>query len=272
MEMDLISVHTTSVRPIERLRSVLTAVLSAAALTASFWGVKEALHSPLFLVQIVETNDVADDSPVTAQSIVQRAAVRVGKVNLFDLDIAEVEKRILTDPWIRSVQIEKRFPQTVAITPVFREPRALIQMSDGKMTYVDSTGQTFGKVQIGVHSGLPVLAPTVQGNKLITALRVLDQWTVSDLAAQGRVDSIDFDSERGFRLLVTYRIGPLHDRKGRAMVDIGDLSDAAVEAHFAKTLAQLRSVFQYLSDNQIAARQIWADLGKKIVVKIARGS
>ncbi len=255
--------------------SLSIGIFSTLALAAAGWGVHEALHSPLFLVQVVEMNEVAEDAPIDAQSVIQLAAIRVGKVGLFDLDLNQIEKRLLTHPWIRSVQIEKRFPQTVAITPVFREPRALIQSADGKLSYVDATGQVFGKVTVGLHSDLPVLSPRLSGDKSLTALKIIEAWSSQELSKASRIDSIDFESEHGFRLLVTYRMGAMEDYRARSMVDLGEVQAAEAgsqESPLAFQLLQLKSVLRYLSDNQVQARQIWADLGKKIVVKIARRS
>ena len=79
----------------------------------------------MFLLQVIELSDLPEAAPVDAQAITQLAALPVGQVNLFDLDLKPVEERILSHPWIREVRLEKHFPQTLSISVVFREPQAL---------------------------------------------------------------------------------------------------------------------------------------------------
>lgn len=248
-------------------RHASTIALSSLAIVAAGWGVYQSTRSPLFTVRVVEMSDLSDESPVDSQSILDLAAVRVGKVSLFELDLPEVEKRILSHPWIRAVQLEKRFPQTVAITPIFREPKALIQQTDGKLGYVDANSQIFGRVTVGVRTDLPLFSPHVKDpSRMSRALKLVEAWNVHGLIKTARVDSLDWDSERGFRALVTYPLGPTPQSRARVMVELGSGDWDASQ------FTQLKSVLQYLSDNRLQARQIWADIGKKIVVKIARRS
>src|SRR6187551_3065464 len=105
--------------PYARLRRVKSAVasivllVSCAAIAAAVYGVRSASQSPLFLVQVVEVTESAPviEPPVSVQSIIDLAAVPVGKVSLFDLDLAAIEQRILSHSWIRSVRLVKSFPE-----------------------------------------------------------------------------------------------------------------------------------------------------------------
>src|SRR5271156_3689040 len=122
--------------------TLLSSSLAFFAVTAVVIGVYEAIHSPLFTVQVVEVSDQVSTAqaapeelqqwtPVDAQTITDLAAVPVGQSNLFDLDLSRVEKRILSNEWVREVRLQKRFPQTLSITTVFKEPRAIIQLETG---------------------------------------------------------------------------------------------------------------------------------------------
>jgi hypothetical protein len=55
------------------------------------------------------------------------------------------------------------------------------------------------------------------------------------------------------------------------MVNLGSEIGSDIPA-FEDQLGRLSKVFDYLSDNALPARQIFADSGKKIVVKTSRGS
>src|SRR3954464_8968761 len=107
------------------MKKILIISASICSLCAAVWGVYSALHSPLFVVQVVEVADLADRSPVDAQTISDLAFVPVGKISLFDLDLNQIEKRILTNSWIREVRLQKKFPETLSISVIFKQPRAL---------------------------------------------------------------------------------------------------------------------------------------------------
>jgi hypothetical protein len=256
------------------IRKVLICVLSTTALVSAGYGVYRAAHSPLFLVQVVEVADQPDNAPVDAQAINWLAAVPVGQVNLFELDLQSIERRILTNAWIREVRLQKHFPQTLSIAVTFREPRALVQATNGGLEYVDATGKIFGKVDLRLQPDYPMLTgfSNESNGRLLEALKILEGWENSSLSKLSQVSTLSWDSNRGYRATVTYRLQqphpPLQQTWGRAMVDLGSELDELNDSQFAR----LSHVFTYLSTNSIAARQIWADAGKKIVVKTARGS
>lgn len=251
-----------------RLRSILTVLFSAAALLMVGVGGYFAFRSPLFLIRIVEIADQPENAPVDAQTISKLANIPLGKKSLFELDLKEVEKRILTHTWIREVHLQKRFPQTLTISVDYREPQALIQLDNGQMGYVDSNGKVFGQVNLMVQPDLPILSGfnKAQAARIPDALKVIEAWKRAQLGSVSEISSLFWDDERGFRALVVYPMSK--QAKGRAWVELG------WEAHqdFDVQLTRLGSVFRYLGEHGLAARQIWADTGKKIVVKFARGS
>src|SRR5690606_29492854 len=104
------------------------------------------------------------------------------------------------------------------------------------------------------------------GRTLHEALRILSSWKDSQLSEVTQISSITWHPERGFRALVSYPLLKSRSR-GRVLVELGQEPGADSDIQ----LTRLDRVFRYLSANDIAARQIWADIGKKIVVKIARG-
>ena len=252
------------------LRKLLVLLLSCAALGAVAWGIQRTLHSPLFIVQVVEVTDQPEHAPVDAQTITELAAVPVGKINLFELDLKKIEERILNDPrgaWIREVYLQKRFPQTLAISVAYREPRALIQGAHGSLAYVDREGKIFGKLTLAYQPDLPLLTGFLNDDqyRVLDAIHFLEFWNKSPASQTSEISSLAWDDERGFRAVVTY---PVAGKRGRTVVDLGQEPEAELE----QQLQRLSRVLVYLGRNSVAARQIWADAGKKIVVKTARGS
>lgn len=265
-----------------KVKTGLITCASLSVLLAAGYGVRQAMRSPQFLVRVVEVADLPDDAPIDSQAIVELAKVSIGRENLFQLDLDAIEKRMIAHPWVREVRLQKRFPQTLSITVDFREPQAVFQGPKGELSYVDRDGTVFSRLDLSRKQDLPLLngfpdpsTPAGQ-DQLKQALFVLRSWEQAPLAMVAQISSLAYDSDRGIRAVVAYSLQrtqqlegvPLPGGKGRAIVDLG--SDFEVD--FDGQLTRLNSVFKYLSGNGILARQVFADAGKKIVVKIARGS
>jgi cell division septal protein FtsQ len=248
------------------MNGVCLAVGSVAVIAAVVYGGYRAMRSPLFTVRVVEVVDQPEGAPVDAARIEALSEIPVGSINLFAVDLTQLEKRLLAEPWIREVQLQKRFPQTLTIRAIYREPQAVMQREGGQLGYVDSDGEIFGRVTLMKSADLPLLTGfNEQSGKVREALDLLNQWSESSVGDQSEVASLSFDGQRGYRVLATYSLGAT---KGRVYVELGQEIDSQLPGQ----LERLSRVFQYLNRNSIAALQIWADTGKKIVVKTAHGS
>ncbi len=260
-------------------RKTLTLVFSIITLFLAAYGVYGALHSPLFWIQVVEVNDQPEDAPLDAQEVVQLASVPVGNLSLVDLNLPLIEKRLLQNPWVAEARLTKRFPQTLAISLNYRQPRALIQGRGGKLRYVDSGGEVFGEVSLKAQPDLPVLfgiseraeSSDSESATVADALRILDYFAKPDLVAVSQISSLSWSPEEGFRAWVTYPYragGGDVTKTARAVVHLGQRIDDEGDAQFER----LKKVFDYLARHPVPARQIYAEASKKIVVKTARGS
>lgn len=259
----------------QNIKTRLAAGMFFVVLTVACFGLYRATRSPLFIIRAVEVADLDELAPIDAHRISQMAAVPVGKVNLFDLDLKPIEKRLLMEPWIKAVSLQKRFPQTVAIGVEFRKPVALVKSREGKLGFVDADGIQFGTADLSKNPDYPIfyqLADTL----IDEAIKVLQFWERARFGSRILVSSVSYDLERGFKLMVSYPLNPsLHgdepaslNSRGRATVELGQDIDAQTMVQ----LDRLKQVFKYLAEHSVSARQIWADTGKKIVVKLTRGS
>lgn len=259
-----------------KLKTPIVIIGSLAAMAATVQGMRTAIHSSMFLIRVVEVADQPEQAPVDSQTLTELAAVPAGSVGLFDLDLSVVEKRILAHEWIRDVHLQKRFPQTLVISVEYRDPHALIETENGSIAYVDTDGKIFGKIDLNSPPDLPILnGPSLKTReRIVEALKIVDSWNRASPDTLVQIASLSYDFERGYRAMITY---PLFQKdsesgrataKGRVAVDFGN----EIHQDFDAQLGRLSHVFKYLADNGIGARQIWADTGKKIVVKIARGS
>jgi hypothetical protein len=123
---------------------------------------------------------------------------------------------------------------------------------------------------------LPILSGFESENtpELLSSLQLISQWEKSPLGRLTRLESLSLDPERGYRALITYEVKtPAGKRLARVRVDLGLEKEFFPQGKLAEDAAQrLSQVFEYLRQNSVAARQIYADTGKKIVVKTAHGS
>jgi hypothetical protein len=259
------------------IKKVLVVIPSLIAIGAVVYGVREATRSKLFIVQSIEVESTFAHPPLDNQKIIQLASVPLGKVSLFQLDLKSIERRILANDWVREVQLKKRLLHTLMITVHFREPRAIVQTAKGTLSYVDEEGRVFGSVSLVNIPDLPILSKfsTQQPEKIKEAIKLIRRWEDSPLAQFSTISSLTWEPDRGYRVLASYLLGAAKDLDvhnsssyARTMIDLG----SEVDANLDGKLLRLIDVFKYLSGNSIAVRQIWADAGKKIVVKTVRGS
>ena len=114
------------------------------------------------------------------------------KVSLLALNLRALKKRLEKDPWVRSVQLERRFPHSLLIRAEKQEPRAIL-LANG-MYYLNRFGEVFKKVGPSEDTDFP-LVTGLRGNgnkiqgELKEAARVMEilqeeksPWSLSGLA------------------------------------------------------------------------------------------
>lgn len=242
---------------------ITAATFSVATLSILAIGVRLSVHSPLFSVQALEVPEEASHQPVTASEILSLSGVEIGRDSLFSLDLERVEKRLLQEDWISAVHLEKRFPQTLAVIPTYREPVAAFVRKDGKISYVDGAGSVFSVVRRGDFRDLPIVTGVDRTDivSIKRAVRVASQWREMGMDSVALLSSLEAQADGGFRLGVGYGVG-------RTAVVLSFDREDELQAQ----LSRLKSTFEYLSKHRVLVFGVWANAGKKIVVKTALGS
>ncbi len=249
------------------MRAVLS-IVAVLVWSSVVWGIVQAFQDPSYTVKIVEMDGFSEKSPVDAAQVRELAQVPTGEQNIFRIDLQKIENRILKNRWISSAHLEKKPPQTLAVSVRFREPRAVFQNKDGQLAYVDANGQVFGTLQSQI-GDLPMLSGMEQDSeKLRLGVALLSEWNKIGSLSGVKISSISWDFERGYRLTVLYSTG---SETGRSALNLGKNPEFSTEDG-KKQIQRISSVFRYLTQHQIQARQIFAEVGKKIIVKIARRS
>jgi cell division septal protein FtsQ len=235
-------------------------VVTLAVLAA---GVRLSIHSPLFSIQALEVPEDTHPQPVSASEILALSGVEIGRDSLFLIDLGRIEQRLLQEDWISSVRLEKRFPQTLAVIPSYREPVAAFIRQDGKVSYVDAAGSVFSVVRRGDYRDLPVITGVDRRNMvgIQRAVMVVQSWRRLGLDGAALLSTIQALSDGGLRLGVSYGVG-------RTAVTLNYESEVELQTQ----LSRLKSTFEYLSKHRVLVSGVWANAGKKIVVKTALGS
>lgn len=262
-------------------------------LSLSFFGVIFLVgfyvkNSDLFLIKIIEVDvpqsDIKARVPLTPDNIKSLSSLPLMNENLFTLNLRIAESEILKHPWVQSVRIEKKFPQTLWISPTYRTPVALFHDGNADLKYIDRSGQVFGSLQNGTDSDLPILTGISKENALAIqlAIELIDLWQKSSLHQISQISNITWNDIQGLRTTITYQIQLRNQppRTVRSLIEFGDslespptTSRPIPQAKLVPSkISRLFKVLQYLKSHSILVRQIWAESGKKVVVRTAYGS
>ena len=115
-----------------RLR-LLVGLVSASGLLVGGWG---ATRSPLLDVDGIA---VVGADRTSREELVAASGIRFGQA-MVDVDERGAVRAMEALPWIRSVSVERRWPDSVVIRVVERAPVAVAPAADG-WALVDATGQ-----------------------------------------------------------------------------------------------------------------------------------
>ncbi len=83
-------------------------------------------------------------SRATSAELLKISGLAAGQ-NLFRLEPAQFERAMAAHPWVKSVEVRRRFPSSVSVTVVEHHPAALISL--GELYLLDEAGDPFKRVQ-----------------------------------------------------------------------------------------------------------------------------
>ncbi|MGH7966224.1 MAG: cell division protein FtsQ/DivIB [Candidatus Binatia bacterium] len=147
-----------------------------------------------------------------SQEEIQTWASLAPGMNLWEIDPAQIETRLLAHPWVRTTEVRREFPRRVHVTVGMRRPVAIILRSP--LTYVDETGACF----VGRHKSDPLDLPYVSGLAGLaldtptarTALAGVLQLLSLARLWQDPLSEIHWDRKRGYTLFLAYRRAAIH--------------------------------------------------------------
>ena len=176
----------------------------------------------------VHSVSVSGEQVMTAAQIEAVAKVPFG-TPLIDADLGTIQKRVQALPGIRSVQVSRSWPQTIAIEVTERVPVAVVSTPSG-LHEIDSSGVLFGDLRARP-SGLPLIrltgsvdehalrgAATVAGSLPTSILRQVTAITVRTMddirlnLTQGRSVRWGSAADSGVKAQVVTALLRLHKR------------------------------------------------------------
>ncbi len=182
---------------VQRLLVILrTAGLAALLVAGAVWAWQHTQSNERFAVRSIEV-DGAVHTPRQTLDAVTRHYVGL---NLFQIDIARVQKDLGGVGWVRRIDIEKKLPDTLRIKITERTPVALVRNHGETLLYVDEDGAAFAELSPSVgDDDLPVITEA-QGAELARTVALLRELRAKDRELYSRISEVWPIPPRGFAL------------------------------------------------------------------------
>lgn len=133
------------------LRLLLACALASALGGGLYGGLYLLGRSHHFLIEEVK---LGKTEHVTAQQLLRRAAVLPGE-NLFRVNLAAIEQRLLGEPWVKSATLRRELPHTLSIDVAERQAAALLSLD--ALYLCDEDGLAYKRATAEEWSGLVVI-------------------------------------------------------------------------------------------------------------------
>jgi cell division protein FtsQ len=180
----------------QRLLIILrNAGLAATVAIGGVWAWQHTRSDERFAVRTIEIDGIVH----TDRASLTRLTKQYEGLNLFQIDIARVQRDLGGVGWVRRIDIEKKLPDTLRIKITERAPVALVR--DGEtLSYVDDDGLPFAELSPRVgDSDLPVITDA-HGAELTRTVALLRELRTKDEELYSRVSEVWPIPPRGFAL------------------------------------------------------------------------
>lgn len=133
----------------------------------------------------------------TPRPAIDAVVARYEGTNLFQIDIARVQRDLRSLAWIERIAIEKKIPDTLRIRVIERTPVALARRGTA-FHYVDGSGVVVARLSPAIgDADLPVIDAAVPAETART-VRFLEALRKRDAAVYSRIAEISPVAPRGF--------------------------------------------------------------------------
>jgi cell division protein FtsQ len=181
---------------VQRLLVILrSAGLAATLVLGAVWAWRHTQSNERFAVRNIEIGGAVH----TPGPALDRITKQYVGLNLFQIDIARVQRDLGGLGWVRRIDIEKKLPDTLRIRITERAPVALVRRGE-QLSYVDEEGAAFAELSPSVgDDDLPVITDA-EGEELARTVALLKELRTSDRELYSRVSEVWPIPPRGFAL------------------------------------------------------------------------
>ena len=138
------------------------------------WGAhRYAVTTPRFSIQKL---DVRGNRHHGGDQLAHLAGIERGQ-NLFAIDTAAAERKLLENPWVRTAKIGRELPATLRIEVTERDVAA-VTVLEGGLYLVTPEGEPFKQVETGDPNDLPVITGVGPRDLSIDRARAIDRIAV----------------------------------------------------------------------------------------------
>ena len=120
----------------------LLALFFAGVFKGSLWLYSEALTSPFFTTRHI---DVSGNTRMTKAMVEELGGIREGE-NTFAVTISEVERSLLSTPWVEDVSVKRLLPDRFVIKVKERMPSFWVRR-EGRLYYANERGELIAPVE-----------------------------------------------------------------------------------------------------------------------------
>ena len=174
------------------LRGVTLVAVVAIGATAAY---RHTQSNARFAVRSIEVEG-AVHTPRTAIDRVTRQYVGL---NLFQIDIARVQRDLGDLGWVQRIDIEKKLPDVLRIKITERSPVALVRSGE-RLLYTDQNGIGFAELSASAgDDDLPIITDA-EGPELARTVALLGELRRADAQLYARVSEVWPIPPRGFAL------------------------------------------------------------------------
>jgi len=207
-------------------RAVLALAGLGAAGTALAFGGQLGWHwlttSPTFAIHAIE---LRGNRHASSDELVRLSGLVPGR-NLFAADVDSAEASIQGEPWIKTVEVRRKLPDSISIRVTEREPALLVALD--KLYIADADGALFKRAQAGDSLDLPVVTGlprqqfqeqrTAGEAKLREVLDVVASYRSRALDGRYRIQEINLDADEG----LTLQLAPVGSPNELQTVKLGE--------------------------------------------------
>jgi cell division protein FtsQ len=167
----------------------------AAIIAGGIWIWQHTQTDARFAVKHIEI----DGEVHAPHADIDRVAQRYVGLNLFQIDIARVQRDLGGVGWISRIDIEKKLPDTLRIKIIERTPVALVRAGD-KLLYADENVTAFAELTPSAGDDDLPLITGASGSELARSIALLRDLRARDREIYSRVSEVRPVPPRGFAI------------------------------------------------------------------------